>query len=111
MTLNHLPALEGSFEGYKVPLDFLSSDAPPVRRLTDPYFEPWESLMDDLPGLVASGVIRTIVQRLPLLDASRLGDAGHVKCLRQWRRAYVVLSFISQGFIWGSPFQPSLSVR
>ncbi|KAJ3077118.1 hypothetical protein HDU98_008554 [Podochytrium sp. JEL0797] len=74
---------------------FLPSDPLPLRRLPDTYFEPWEVVLEDLQRLLLAGRLRERVRALPLLETSRLNT------LREWQRAYLVLSFIGQAFVWG----------
>lgn len=37
---------------------------PPLRRLTNPYFDPWESTMDDFNGLLLAGRLRERVRKV-----------------------------------------------
>jgi hypothetical protein len=83
---------------------FLPSNPSPLLRLPGSYFEPWEQIMDNLQALLLAGGLRTRVAKLPVLDASRLQGE------RQFQRAYVVLSFISHGYIWGKN-QAAVEVR
>ncbi|KAI8841226.1 Indoleamine 2,3-dioxygenase [Chytridium lagenaria] len=75
---------------------FLPADPPPLRRLPA-YFEPWESILDILRTLLLAGQLRDRVnkRKLELLDVSR------VTSTREWQRAYLVLSFIGQAYVWG----------
>ncbi|KAJ3108253.1 hypothetical protein HDU97_001787 [Phlyctochytrium planicorne] len=73
---------------------FLPGDPQPLRRLPS-YYEPWEIIMDQLQALLLAKQIRNKVDKLPKLDTSRL------ETRRQWQRAYLVLSFIGQAYVWG----------
>ncbi|KAJ3331871.1 hypothetical protein HDU76_002010, partial [Blyttiomyces sp. JEL0837] len=78
---------------------FLPADPPPLRRLPE-CFEAWELVLDDLSRLLLANKLRERVHRLPPFDISRLST------LREWQRAYVVLTFIAQSYIWGKNEQP-----
>lgn len=73
---------------------FLSPDLP-LEKLSDPYYEEWEAIVSNLQPLLLSKRLRGIVQQLPILSTSKL-DAPE-----EWRRAYVVLAFITHAYIWG----------
>jgi indoleamine 2,3-dioxygenase len=68
---------------------------PPLQRLPDPYYSPWEHIMVDLPALICSGEIRQEIRSLPTLSTERLHEEA------EWRRAYLILSFLTHGYIWG----------
>lgn len=68
---------------------------PPVERLPDTYFEPWEHIMKNLQGLILSKRLREVVEKMPVLSTDRLENEP------QWRRAYSVLAFIAHAYIWG----------
>jgi indoleamine 2,3-dioxygenase len=85
-----------SLDEYQISVEngFLPAE-PPLDRLPDPYYEPWEDIAANLQTLLASKEIRTAVDDLPLLSTSRLRSEA------EWRRAYVVLGFITNSYIWG----------
>lgn len=66
----------------------------PLKILPDAYYEPWELVVQHLPLLIESG-IRTAVDRLPVLSTSRLATEA------EWRRAYVILAFLTHAYVWG----------
>lgn len=37
---------------------------PPLRRLADPYFTPWEDMMDDFNGLLLAGKLREQIHKV-----------------------------------------------
>lgn len=39
-------------------------ESPPLRRLPDGYFEPWEDMMDDFNGLLLAGKLRERVHKV-----------------------------------------------
>jgi indoleamine 2,3-dioxygenase len=84
------------FETYGLSLDsgFLSHTAP-LRKLPDVYYSPWENAIRDLPRLVDCKTIRSVVERLPTLTTS------HLTTPSEWQRAYVLLGFLTQAYIWG----------
>lgn len=68
----------------------------PLDRLPSA-FASWEAIAHDLPKLLVAGIIRSVVERLPVLDAAPLkGD-------REYRRAMLVLSFLGHAYVWGGP--------
>lgn len=70
-------------------------DEPPLQCLHDPRYQPWEDLINALPELIQSRRLRGIVQQLPILLTEGLTTE------REWRRAYVILTFLAHGYIWG----------
>ncbi|KAJ3113198.1 hypothetical protein HK100_002061 [Physocladia obscura] len=84
---------------------FLPSGAegPPLQRLPGAYFEAWEALLDSLQGQLLAGQLRRRVRQLPELAASEatLGSGA-----RTWQRAYLVLSFLAQAYVWGKNEAP-----
>ncbi|EPS43295.1 hypothetical protein H072_2722 [Dactylellina haptotyla CBS 200.50] len=84
-------------------------DIAPLTTLEDLYYAPWETAVSNLQPLLLSKKIRTVVEKLPVLSTERL------KTEPEWRRAYVILSFLSHSYIWGDKtpsetLPPSLSV-
>ena len=74
---------------------FLSPYAPRP-AFTNTYFKPWDDINKDLAILIKSNQIQHAVKQLPLLDISSLdGDLDY-------RRAYVVLGFITHAYIWST---------
>jgi indoleamine 2,3-dioxygenase len=68
---------------------------PPLARLPS-YFDGWEKIVDVLPALIRSGAIRDKINELPLLKVTE----ETLKSEREWWRAYVVLTFLGQSYIW-----------
>ncbi|KAI0403135.1 Indoleamine 2,3-dioxygenase [Xylaria palmicola] len=73
---------------------FLPSELP-LNRLPDTYYEQWERLLDDLPTLLKEKRFRDRIRNLKVLKTSNLNTE------REWQRAYVILCFLSHGYIWG----------
>ncbi|KAH8662510.1 Indoleamine 2,3-dioxygenase [Xylariales sp. PMI_506] len=73
---------------------FLPTQAP-LARLDDPYYAPWETLAEELPSRLKDFSVRDAIDRWPVLTTNRLETE------EEWRRAYVVLTFLAHGYIWG----------
>lgn len=71
--------------------------SPPLGRLPGDYFAPWEDLISRLPELNKLKQLRIEVDKLPERDFSHLT----LQSEEEWRRAYVLLTFIGQSYIWG----------
>lgn len=67
----------------------------PIERLPDPYYEPWEALVLNLPEHLHNDQARTRIDQLPALDTDRLVFPT------EWRRAYTILAFLTHAYIWG----------
>ena len=72
---------------------FLPADCP-LEILSNDYYQPWEAIAHNLPALVEDG-IRECVSQLPLLSTERLVSEA------EWRRAYVILAFMTNAYVWG----------
>lgn len=68
---------------------------PPLQALPDAYYAKWESVVTNLQPYLLSKRLRQVVDALPVLSTS------HLKSLEEYRRAYLVLSFMLHGYIWG----------
>ena len=71
-------------------------DEIPLKRLGDEYYEPWERIMDKLPGFLHTDKDEFYkqIKELPVLKLDKL------KNKLEERRACVVLSFLSHGYIF-----------
>lgn len=67
----------------------------PVQMLSDPYYEPWEFIGQNLSELIDQGRIRDAVKNLPTLSTDRLCSEA------EWRRAYAMLAFVTHAYVWG----------
>ncbi|GAB7350346.1 hypothetical protein MBLNU459_g0977t1 [Dothideomycetes sp. NU459] len=67
----------------------------PLEVLPDPYFRPWENVVRNLQGLILSKRLRGVVDNLPILSTDFLRSD------QEWRRAYLILAFVSHAYIWG----------
>ncbi|KAI9266443.1 Indoleamine 2,3-dioxygenase [Phascolomyces articulosus] len=85
-----------SLEDYDIsPTTGFLPTEPPLRRLSDNYFQPWEDLMEDFNGLLLAGKLRQAIHKMPLLDHSRL------KTVQEYRRAFLILCMLSHSYVWG----------
>lgn len=75
----------------------------PLERLPDPYYQPWEQLVANLPALLHLRKIRALVDKMPHLGVDRLTSA------EEYRRAYQVLGFLAHAYVWGTS-EPSSSL-
>lgn len=66
----------------------------PLRQLTDPYYAPWEDAVRALPERIATQTVHSTVHDMPVLLPTNLTTEA------QWRRAYVVLAFLTQAYVW-----------
>ncbi|KAF4551212.1 Indoleamine 2,3-dioxygenase-like protein 3 [Elsinoe fawcettii] len=78
---------------------FLPGDAP-LYKLTNEYYQPWESLIRQLPELLEDKTLRAAVDSLEVLSTRDL------KVEPEWQRAYLILTMLAQGYIWQGP-EPS----
>ena len=69
---------------------------PPLPRLPGQYFAQWEDLAGQLPQLIESKQLRAEVDRLPELEF----NSTTLQTEEEWRRAYTLLCFIGQSYIW-----------
>ncbi|EXJ78905.1 indoleamine 2,3-dioxygenase [Capronia epimyces CBS 606.96] len=102
-------ALDPLLEEYRITSNgFLPAEAP-LTRLPDPYYQPWELIIEKLPALLLSQRFRGAVDSMPVLNTSMLSLET------EWRRAYLILAFFTHAYIWGGekPSQrlpPSITV-
>lgn len=73
---------------------FLPSDVP-LQTLPDPYYARWETIFGNLQALILSRRLRGLVDSMPVLSTE------HLHTEPEWRRAYVILSFMTHAYIWG----------
>lgn len=100
----YLPIPSLADYGLSADLGFLPSETP-LDRLPDDFYAPWEDLVSDIP-LLHHDDLQARIERLPVLDVS------HLRNLREWRRAYVCLSFLLHGYMWGGePRTVSASIK
>ncbi|KIM94043.1 hypothetical protein OIDMADRAFT_45855 [Oidiodendron maius Zn] len=69
-------------------------EEPPLQRL-QPFYKDWEDIVCQAPALLRAEEFRTRVERLPVHPVSELQSE------RDWKRAYLLLSVITNAYIWG----------
>ena len=67
----------------------------PLEILPDPYYRRWEAVVSNLQALLLSRRLRHVINDLDIITASRLRSPA------EYRRAYVLLSFMTHAYIWG----------
>lgn len=75
---------------------FLSSEMPPS-ALPHEYYAPWEKIATNIPQLLLTSQMKNVVENeLPLLSIDQLSTLPELK------RAYVLLTFMINGYVWSS---------
>lgn len=75
----------------------------PLEYLPDPLYSPWESLAGKLPSLIRTRKIRHAIKQLDVISTE------HLHSLQELQRAYSLLSFIMNAYVWGGD-QPATVV-
>jgi indoleamine 2,3-dioxygenase len=70
-------------------------DEIPLDLLPDSYYAPWEAVVRNLQALLLAKRLRGVVDVLPVLSTDYLVTVA------EWRRAYVILGFLTHSYIWG----------
>jgi indoleamine 2,3-dioxygenase len=73
---------------------FLPSELP-LQCLPHPVYDRWERIINNFQSLLLSKRFRVVIDKLPIIPAV------HLETEPEWRRAYLVLSFMAHGYIWG----------
>lgn len=84
-----------SFRKYGISNNGFLPAEPPLQLLPDEYYLPWELLIHNLPLLLKTDQLRREVDSLDILQTHGLRSEI------EWRRAYVILAFLAQGYVWG----------
>ncbi len=82
---------------------FLPSELP-LQYLPHPVYDRWERIVNNFQSLLLSKRLRVIMERLPVIPAV------HLETEAEWRRAYVLLVFMAQGYIWGGETAAEVSL-
>ena len=95
--------LLASLENYRVSPEsgFLPS-CPPLERLPNPYYEPWETVATSLAKFIDNGTLKKRVYTMPVLSTAFLLTE------EEWRRAYVILGFVCNGYLFGGDNPPDV---
>ncbi|KAJ6780012.1 hypothetical protein PWT90_05528 [Aphanocladium album] len=89
------PRLGLDFNKFAVTRNAFLPDKSPVQVLSDPYYQPWEVVAQNLAGLIDEGTIHDAVRRIPILSVDKLVSEA------EWRRAYTLLAFLTHAYVWG----------
>lgn len=65
------------------------------KALSDPYYAPWEIIIQHLPEHIRNGTIREVISRLPVLSTAQLRSEA------EWQRAYTMLAYLTSAHTWG----------
>ncbi|KAG0638022.1 indoleamine 2,3-dioxygenase alpha/beta type [Tuber brumale] len=68
---------------------------PPLTRLENPYYAPWETLLQNLGPLIKAQKVRESINALPVLTSDKLVSEA------EQRRGYMMLGFMTHAYIWG----------
>ncbi|KAL6451607.1 BNA2 Indoleamine 2 [Candida maltosa Xu316] len=68
----------------------------PLERLPQPYYQPWETIVNNLPSLILTKRIRSVIDKLPVLETDQLTTE------EEYRRAYQIFGFLAHAYIWGT---------
>ena len=99
-TLNTQDSIREELASFSVTKNAFLPQERPSKHLKDPYYEPWELVAQHLPELIREDRIRPAIDALPVLSTERLRSEA------DWRRAYVILGFLTHAYVWGGD-QPS----
>ena len=69
-------------------------DGAPLRRLPDPYYHQWESVVENLQALILTHRLRQVIEALPVLGTDGLIEEA------EWRRGYMLMGFMAHAYIW-----------
>ena len=69
------------------------------------HYEDWECICDHLHNLVKEKRIGEVLQDLKVLSTEQLTSYP------DWRRAYVILGFLANGYLWGSEKPPNVCLQ
>jgi hypothetical protein len=95
--------LNDLFEGYEEQ-GFLSEGLP-LARLTNPYYNDWEDISDQLPDLIQTNQIREKIDLLPICSTKYLQTEP------EWRRACVIMGYLAHAYIWGGETPKDVSIH
>lgn len=90
----------GALASYDISKNGFLPEEPPLLRLPQEYYEPWECIISQIHTLIKTQRVRPCVDELPVLDTC------HLQSEAEWRRTYSILTIIAQGYIWQGP-EPS----
>ena len=68
----------------------------PLASLPGEYFSEWERVLSNISELIEKKQLRRVIDSLPERDFNE----STLKSVKEWQRAYLMLSFLGQGYIW-----------
>lgn len=83
------------FNKFAVTRNAFLPEKSPVHVLSDPYYQPWEAVGQNLARLIDEGIIHNAIRQLPILAVDKLASEA------EWRRAYTMLAFMTHAYVWG----------
>jgi indoleamine 2,3-dioxygenase len=89
-----LPPLEVNLEAFGVSQNGFLPEESPLQRLSDQYYESWETIIHRLPTLLRTKSLKSKIDSLEVLSTLQLSSRA------EWQRAYLVLSFLTHSYIW-----------
>lgn len=89
------PRLGLDLDKFAVTRNAFLPEKSPVHVLSDPYYQPWEAVGQNLAQLIDDGTIHNAIRQLPILAVDRLVSEA------EWRRAYTMLAFMTHAYVWG----------
>ncbi|KAJ4165500.1 hypothetical protein LMH87_007130 [Akanthomyces muscarius] len=89
------PRLGLDFNKFAVTRNAFLPEKSPVHVLSDPYYQPWEAVGQNLARLIDDGTIHDAIRQLPILSVDKLVSEA------EWRRAYTMLAFMTHAYVWG----------
>ncbi|KAK3339696.1 Indoleamine 2,3-dioxygenase [Lasiosphaeria hispida] len=87
--------IQGLLEEFGISSNGFLPEHLPLDILPDPYYVPWEYLMQNLNNFLDAETFRQHADQLPILSLHRLVT------YQEQQRAYVVLAFFAHAYIWG----------
>ena len=70
------------------------------------YFSEWEKAVQSLPQLIADKVV---IEHITRLQEKEFSD-NTLKCEREWQRAYTILSYLAQAYLYESKHSPGSAI-
>lgn len=83
--------------------EYFLPPATSAKGISNPIYQPWETLASRMPALIESRELQMEVKKLPVLSTGSLCSDSEL------REAYVILCFLANGYVWAS--SPPVDVR
>ncbi len=99
------PRLGLDFNKFAVTRNAFLPEKSPVHVLSDPYYQPWEAVGQNLARLIDDGTIHDAIRQLPILSVDKLVSEA------EWRRAYTMLAFMTHAYVWGGDKPEEVCLR